>query len=104
MQYRPLAKCQAPRVDTILSIQLGVSTRLGVTRETQCSNDRHHLPTLARHVAMYLCRKLTSASLSDIQRAFNCNDHSTVVSAIKRIELMRAKDPKIDALIVELSQ
>ena len=104
MQYRPLAKCAAPRVETILSIQLRVSIRLDVTREMQCSNDRHHMPTLARHVAMYLCRKLTTASLSDIKRAFNCKDHTTVLHAVERIEFMRKKDPKIEALIVELSQ
>jgi chromosomal replication initiation ATPase DnaA len=105
MTFRPLAKCtpREPRVETILSIQLRVSLRLDVTREMMTSNDRHQFVSLARHVAIYLCRKLTAASLHEIGQAFGYKDHTTVVAAVKRIELMRTKDPKIDALLGELT-
>jgi chromosomal replication initiation ATPase DnaA len=104
MTFRPLAKrtIPEPRIETILSIQLRVSERLDVTRKQMCSNDRHHFVVLARHVAIYLCRKLTCASLHEIGQAFCSKDHSTVINAVKRMELMRSKDAKIDALLVEL--
>ena len=46
----------------------------------------------ARHVAMYLVRKMTNLSLPDTGREFN-RDHTTVISAIKKIETALA-DPK----------
>jgi hypothetical protein len=87
---------------TVREIQDRVCMRLDITFELLTSTDRHHFIALARHVAIYLCRKLTAASLFEIARAFCLKDSSTVCNAVKRIELMRAKDPKIDALLVEL--
>ena len=53
----------------------------------------------ARHVAMYLCRKLTDASLIEIARGFGRKDHSTVIYGIKRIEKEREKDRKFRLLM-----
>ena len=46
----------------------------------------------ARHVAMYLVRKMTNLSLPDTGREFD-RDHTTVISAVKKIETAIA-DPK----------
>ena len=46
----------------------------------------------ARHVAMYLVRKMTNLSLPDAGREFN-RDHPTVLSAVKKIETALA-DPR----------
>ena len=46
----------------------------------------------ARHVAMYLVRKMTNLSLPDTGREF-MRDHTTVISAVKKIETALA-DPK----------
>jgi len=40
----------------------------------------------ARHIAMFLCRELTSSSLISIGRFFGKRDHSTVIHACKTIE------------------
>ena len=40
----------------------------------------------ARHVAMFLCRELTSSSLISIGKYFGGRDHSTVIHACKTIE------------------
>jgi chromosomal replication initiation ATPase DnaA len=39
-----------------------------------------------RQVAMYLCKKLTRFSLTEIGRAFGDRDHTTIISAVRRIE------------------
>jgi len=41
---------------------------------------------LARHIAMYLIRKLTNLSLKDIGSIFDNRDHTTVLSSVRKIE------------------
>jgi chromosomal replication initiator protein len=45
-----------------------------------------------RQVAMFLCRRLTEASLPEIGRAFGGRDHTTVLHAVGRIEQTIAQD------------
>ncbi len=47
--------------------------------------------TLARQVAMALCRGHLSLSLPEIGRHFN-RDHSTVLASVRKIETLRVKD------------
>ncbi|MDR2570070.1 MAG: chromosomal replication initiator protein DnaA [Oscillospiraceae bacterium] len=42
--------------------------------------------TLARHIAMYLIRKLTNLSLKDIGIVFDGRDHSTVLTSVRKVE------------------
>ena len=44
---------------------------------------------------MYLCKKLTSSSLSDIARKFGGKDHSTIIHGINKIEEMIKVDQEI---------
>ena len=46
----------------------------------------------ARHVAMYLAKKLTTKSLPDIGRNFGGKDHSTVIHAVNKVTENIAKD------------
>jgi len=47
----------------------------------------------ARHVAIYLIRKLTNLSLPDIGKEFG-RDHTTVLHSIKKIELaLKGENP-----------
>ena len=45
-----------------------------------------------RQVAMFLCRRLTEASLPEIGRAFGGRDHTTVLHAVEKIELEITQD------------
>ncbi len=54
---------------------------------------RHRHVTVPRQIAMYLIRELTDASLPAIGELFGGRDHTTVISALKRIEQLRAADP-----------
>ncbi|MBR4979329.1 MAG: chromosomal replication initiator protein DnaA, partial [Clostridia bacterium] len=58
--------------------------------------------TQARKIAMYLIRKLLNTTLDDIGKEFNNRDHSTVVSAVKKIKEMMDKDSSFEAQIDDM--
>jgi chromosomal replication initiation ATPase DnaA len=43
----------------------------------------------ARHVAMYLCKQRLKCSFPELGRAFGNRDHTTVMSAVRKIEAQR---------------
>ena len=57
-----------------------------------------------RQIAMFLCRKLTEASLPEIGRAFGGRDHTTVLHAVEKIELEIAQDPRKKQTVDHLHQ
>jgi len=76
----------------IQGVLRAVSTHFGVSQAELVSRDRHKRVTLARHVAMYLCRRRLEASFPDVGRAFN-RDHTTVMCAVRRIEALPEMSP-----------
>jgi chromosomal replication initiator protein len=54
---------------------------------------------LARQVAMFLSRELTSFSLPEIGQDFGGKDHTTVLHAYNKIKEMAAKDPQFKQTI-----
>ncbi|MEW6441721.1 MAG: chromosomal replication initiator protein DnaA [bacterium] len=50
---------------------------------------------MARQVAMYLCRKLTSESFPEIGTHFGGKDHSTVIHAVNKIEHVLRTDANL---------
>jgi len=52
-----------------------------------------------RHVAMHLTRRATRLSLKQIASTFGRHDHTTVISALRRIEVRRAKEPRLDLIV-----
>jgi chromosomal replication initiator protein len=62
-----------------------VSGFFGVTRAQLASRSRAERAKLPRQLAMYLCRRYTDASLSEIGRLFGRN-HPAVANAIQRVE------------------
>lgn len=56
------------------------------------SSKRNKDLVLARHVAMYLMKKITGSSLRDIGLVFERRDHTTVLHAIEKIESQVRKD------------
>jgi chromosomal replication initiator protein len=59
------------------------------------SGKKQRLYAYPRQVAMYLARLHTGLSYKDIGRSFGNKDHSTVIYAIKRIEVLKVKEKKI---------
>jgi chromosomal replication initiator protein len=78
--------------ETILS---AVAQHFATTPEVLRSRRRDETTALARHVAMFLCREITGASLSQIGQALGGRDHTTVQRAIARIEDALREDPEL---------
>lgn len=68
------------------------------------SSSRAKEVTLARQVAMYLCRRYTKAPLTSIGRSFGNRDHSTVIHACEKIEEMVKQDPYLKQQVEKLCQ
>jgi chromosomal replication initiator protein len=54
---------------------------------------------MPRQVAMYLCKKLTHASLPEIGRSFGGKHHSTVIHSIRKVEALRKEEAQFNALL-----
>jgi chromosomal replication initiator protein len=61
------------------------------------SKDRHKSIAFARHVAMYLCKQRLKCSFPEIGRAFGNRDHTTVMSAVRKVEALRETDTEVRA-------
>ena len=58
---------------------------------------------LPRQIAMYLCKELVGASLSEIGRAFGGKHHTTVLHALQKVGQLREQDQDINSLIHKLT-
>ena len=63
---------------TCQDIQRAVCTHFGLTKEELLGKDRSQRIAVPRQLAIFLCRKLTETSSTDLGRAFNRN-HSTIL-------------------------
>ncbi len=83
------------------SIQREVARFYKVPVEALKEDRRHKALAHARQVAMYLSRKLTKGSFPEIAARFN-KDHSTVISAVRKVEKLRETDPAVKRELDEL--
>ncbi|ADO67810.1 chromosomal replication initiator protein DnaA [Stigmatella aurantiaca] len=83
------------------SIQREVARYYKVTVEALREDRRHKALAHARQVAMYLSRKLTKSSFPEIASRFN-KDHSTVISAVRKVEGLRETDAGLKRELDEL--
>ena len=75
----------------------------GITVDDLCSANRSRTMVSARHIAMYLCRELTDLSLPKIGREFGGRDHTTVMSADKKIRTLMAERRSTFNQVTELT-
>ena len=67
-----------------------------VTWEQLGKKSRKREYVVPRQVCMYLCKKLTRASLPRIGREFGNKHHTTVLHSINKIEELRHQDRDLD--------
>jgi chromosomal replication initiator protein len=72
----------------VQAIILAVSDYTGIAPEKILSDTRKENIVRARHIAMWICRYYTKASLQSIASCFNCKRHATVIHAAKQTENM----------------
>ncbi len=60
--------------------------------------------TKPRQIAMYLSRKLCKASFPELGHKFGGKDHTTVMSACRRVEALLADDVKTRSMVLEIER
>jgi chromosomal replication initiator protein len=95
-----------PRAQTmsVEDIQRAVCHHFHLRSIDLTSKDRHKSVAFARHVAMYLCKQRLKVSFPEIGRAFGNRDHTTVMSAVRKIEAQRDTDPQVRAHLEALEK
>jgi chromosomal replication initiator protein len=87
-------------VDLILNV---VSSTLGVS-VAEIRGDRRTRPVVqARHLAMYLARELTDASLPKIGERIGGRDHTTVMHAVDKVGGLMRTDRDVYNLVQQLT-
>ncbi|MHB1344205.1 MAG: chromosomal replication initiator protein DnaA [Thermoleophilia bacterium] len=87
-------------VELILGV---VSTTLGISTAEIKGDRRTRAVVQARHLAMYLARELTDASLPKIGERIGGRDHTTVLHAVDKITNLMKKDREIYNLVQQLT-
>jgi chromosomal replication initiator protein len=86
---------EAKRV-RIEDIQRVVARHYSVSRTELVSARRTRTVVKPRQVAMYLAKIMTPRSLPEIGRRFGNRDHTTVLHAVRKIELLAKDDNKLE--------
>src|SRR3989454_298393 len=85
-------------------IQRKVSEFFGVKLSELKAKGRTKAVAFPRQIAMYLARQLTHTSLTEVGRAFGGKDHTTVLHAVGKIEILLREDPTLRKTIHGLTQ
>lgn len=81
----PMSQLRGPYTPSVGLIQSLVANHYGITRVDMLGPRRKAVFIKPRHIAMYLARKLTKHSLPELGHHFGGRDHTTVLSAIRKI-------------------
>ncbi len=95
---------ESRRSITVESIQKRVADHFDIRMADMTSKRRPQNIAFPRQVAMYLTRRLTHNSLSDIGEAFGGRDHGTVLHACRLVEGLMEQDPSLRQTINYLNQ
>jgi len=80
------------RIINIEEIQKRVASRYNIKVSEMSSARRSRSIARPRQIAMYLSKKLTSKSLADIGANFGKKDHTTVMHAVKKVDVLMSED------------
>lgn len=89
----------------ISDIQAAVCEEFGIDMGQLLSECRRQSWSRPRHIAMGLTRYLTQKSYQQIAKAFRRKDHSTIIHAVKRLEIMMKQEtwePRIRSVLRRL--
>ncbi len=81
---------------TIDEIQRAVCEYYRIDRSEMSSKRRARAVVRPRQVAMYLAKVMTPRSYPEIGRKFGGRDHSTVIHAVRLVEVLRGQDSEMD--------
>jgi chromosomal replication initiator protein len=88
---------------SVEAIQREVASYFEVKLHDLKGQKRHRAVAHPRMIAMYLSRHLTGTSYPEIGSRFGGKDHSTVISAFRKIERKMVEDPSLRSVISTLT-
>lgn len=88
---------------SIEAIQHAVAAEFGIPVAALAARNNSRNVALPRQVAMFLSKKLTGASLSEIGRTFN-KHHTTVLHSVKKIERSIVNDSELSKRVSALKE
>lgn len=95
---------KAVTTDLIINV---IAEHFEITTSELFSDNRSRNIAFPRQISMYLCRKLTSVSFSEVGKIMGNRDHSTILHGCNKIENDMKKDPAlqntIDILIKKIN-
>lgn len=91
-----------PAPVTVEKIIEEVGRTYGVSPEDILSQKRKAAISTARHISMYIVREITDLSMIAIGQTFGGRDHSTVVYALKQVEINLQKDSYAKATVEDI--
>ena len=89
---------------SIDGVQKEVANYFGISIADLCGSSRQAKLARARQIAMYLARKLCKSSYPELGERFGGKDHTTVMSACRRIDALLPVDPKVRASVEEIEK
>jgi chromosomal replication initiator protein len=95
---------QASHSLTVEAVQKEVANYFNVKLTDLKSPKRHQAIARPRQIAMYLARKLCKASYPELGQRFGGKDHTTVLSACRKIDQLVQTDPKTRHTVEELER
>ncbi len=96
-------KAQQPSGPSLEAIKNAVATQFNVPLVELSARNNSRDIARPRQVAMFLCKQLTRASLSEIGRAFK-KHHTTVLHGITKIKQDLSKDDELRTTVEELNR
>jgi chromosomal replication initiator protein len=90
------------REATIKSIQEAVARQFGLSVEELRQEPKQRMVVIPRHIAIYLTKQMTDASLTEIGKNFGGRHHTTVMHSIANVHKLRRSDAALDDLITKL--
>ena len=87
---------------TVDIVQRTVADYYNVSPNELKSKKRNRQIIYPRHLAMYIAREVTEASMTDLGLEFGGRDHTTVMHAISKIESRIHTDPTLEDIIQNL--
>lgn len=81
-----------------------VARYYGLTPAQLRSKDRDKQLVHVRHVAMYILKKMTSASTTDIAQLLNRADHTTVLHGIAKVQNKLDNDPTLHSVLQTITR
>ncbi len=89
---------------SIEQIQRSVCDFYHVRHNDLIGTRKHKSIARPRQVAMFLARRLTSASLPDIAEKFGNRDHTTVLHAVRKMDALSKEDPQLSLALETLEK